>query len=103
MLRPPLFADVTVNEGELLRIICITRNIPNIITFQIFDPNGVPVTLSTTLGVFSVPNVTRAYAGTYTCVVSSTIDNGTVNETSNVIIQCKLSIQVHDYILYKVL
>ena len=87
VLRQPLFPDVTVNEGELLRITCITRNIPDIITFQILDPNGVPV--SALMGVFTVPNVTRAYAGTYTCVVMSTIDNGTVNEISNVIIQCK--------------
>ena len=70
-------------------ITCTTRNIPDITTFQIYDPNGVPV--SAALGVFSVTSVTRAYAGIYTCVITSTIDNTTVNETSNVLVQCKLS------------
>lgn len=69
---------------------CITNNIPNITMFEIRDPNGVPVTAP--FGVYSVPSVTRAYAGTYICNVMSTINNSTVNETSDVIIRCKLSI-----------
>lgn len=88
VLRQPLFSDTTVDEGELLEISCVTRNIPDIITFCVLDPNEMLVT--TILGVFSVSNVTRSYAGTYRCVVQSTIDNSTVNETSTVIIQCKL-------------
>ena len=75
-----------------MRITCITRDIRDITTLQILDPNGVPIKLNIVLEIFTVPNVTRAYAGTYTCVVMSTIDNSTVNDTSNVIIQCKLSV-----------
>ena len=87
-LREPIFPDATINEGELLRITCITRNIPDIITFKVLDPNGMPV--ATVLGVYSVLNVTREFAGLYTCVVVSTIDNSTVNAISTVIILCKL-------------
>ena len=86
-LTEPLFPDATVSEGDLLTITCITRNIADITTFHVLDPNGIP--LSTVLGVFSVPNVTRNYTGVYTCVVTSTLDNSTVNDTSVVIIECK--------------
>ena len=90
VLAPPSFPDATFTEGDLLMITCDTMNIPENTTHEILDPNGVPV--SAPMGVFSVSIVTRAYAGTYTCVVMSTIDNSTVNDTSNVIIQCKLII-----------
>ena len=90
VLVQPLFPDVTVNEGEFLRVTCISRNIPDITTSEILDPNGIPVMIA--VGVFNVPSVTRAFAGTYTCVVRSTRDNSSVTATSTVIIQCKLSI-----------
>ena len=98
VLQQPLFADATVNEGELLEITCVIRNIPNITTFEILDPNGMPV--STTLGVFSIPNVTRTYAGTYICIVTSTLDNTTVNATSTVIVQCKLQLSYNNVLPY---
>ena len=69
-------------------ITCITRNIPGITTLQIFDPNG--MLLDTVIGVFIVANVTRSHAGTYTCIVTSTLDNSTVNETSVVTVECKI-------------
>ena len=71
VLQKLSFTNVTVNEGGLLKVTCITRNIPDITTFQVLDPNGMPV--ATVLGVFHVPNVTRSYAGTYTCIVTSII------------------------------
>ena len=43
----------------------------------------------TAVGVFSIANVTRSHAGTYTCIVTSTLDNSTVNETSVVTVECK--------------
>ena len=89
-MQPLLFTDITVNEGELLRVVCISRNFPDITTLEVFDPNGMLV--MTVLGVFNVPSVTRAFAGTYTCVIRSALDNSNVTETSTVIIQCKLSI-----------
>ena len=89
----PLFLDATTNEGELLEITCLTRNIPDISTFQVLNPNGMLIT--TILGVYRVPNATRAFAGTYTCVVTSTIDNSTVNAISMVVIQCKLLRKQH--------
>ena len=87
VLQRPLFPDVTVNEGQLLAISCITRNIPDITTFQILDPNGIQI--PTVLGVYRVPNVTRAFSGSYTCCVMSTIDNSTVSAISRVVVQCK--------------
>ena len=91
VLQQPSFpnATVTVTEGEALKLTCITRNIQDITTSMILDPNGVPV--AAVFGVFTVPNVTRSYAGTYTCIVTSTLDNSTVNETSEVIVECKLN------------
>lgn len=96
MLVQPVFPDTTVNEGQLLNIICTTNNIPSIITLEIRDPNGVPVNAS--LGVFTVPNVTREYAGTYSCVVMSTVIDSIVTETSRVVVQCKLSIIMLCYV-----
>lgn len=90
VLAQPLFPDKTVNEGDLLTVDCTTNNIPDITTFEIRDPNG--MLINAPLGVYSVPSVNRAYAGTYSCIVVSTIDNSTVNETSEVIIQCMLSL-----------
>ena len=84
-----MIANVTVSEGELLELICISRNIADITTVQILDPNGMLLDLDISLGVFSVPNVTRNYTGVYTCVIASTLDNSTVNATSVVIVECK--------------
>ena len=88
VLGLPLFPNVMVNEGQLLKVTCVRRNIQAITTLQILNPNGVPV--PTSLGVYNEPNVTRNFAGTYTCVVRSTLDNSTANATSTVVIQCKL-------------
>ena len=92
-LAQPEFLDVTVNEGELLKITCLIKNIPDIATFEVLDPNG--TSIATVLGVYSVPNVTRYYAGIYTCVVNSILDNSTVNETSVVTVQCKLKTMMY--------
>ena len=84
---------MTVIEGDLLTLKCIMdNNIPDITTFEILDQNGMAI--NAPLGVYSVPNVTREYTGTYSCIVMSTIDNSTVNDTSEVIIQCKLSLTI---------
>ena len=93
VLIQSVFPNAIVDEGESLSITCTNRNIPNITTLQILDPNGAPtISTSAVPGDFSVPNITRASAGNYTCVVMSTIDNSTVNATSRVIVQCKLSL-----------
>ena len=84
-----MFANVTVSEGELLKLTCITRNIPDITTIQILDPNGMPLDREISVGVITVPNITRNYAGVYTCIVTSKLDNSTVNDTSVVIIECE--------------
>ena len=55
---------------------------------EIRNPNNISV--PTSLGVYTRENVTRNFAGTYTCVVRNTLDNSTVSETSTVVIQCKL-------------
>ena len=89
VLQEPLFVDVTIREGETLKVTCITRNIQDITTSQIFDPRGVVV--PSAVGVFTVENATRDASGVYTCLVTSTINNSTINATSTVVIQCKLS------------
>ena len=92
VLAQPLFLNATVNEGELLKITCLLRNIHDISTFEVLDPNGRPV--DTVLGIFTVNSVNRTHAGTYKCVVRSTLDGSTVNATSTVVVQCKLSARV---------
>ena len=95
MLAQPAFADVTVNEGDLLELVCVTMNSPEVISIvYIQSPSSVPRRLPNATPVISVPNVTRDFAGTYTCIVASSIDNSVVNDTSKVIIQCKLPIQL---------
>lgn len=47
---------------------------------------------------FTVCPVSPGDAETYSCIVMSTIDNSTVNDTSEVTIQCKLSlISIFEY------
>ena len=71
-----------------MKITCLTRNIADITTFQVLNPNGVAV--STTLGVYTVDNVTRDFAGVYTCIITNNMDRSTINATSTVVIQCEL-------------
>ena len=93
VLARPAFADVTVNEGDLLELVCVTMNSPEISSMvHIQSPSSVPRRLPNATHVISVPNVTRDFAGTYTCIVASSIDDSVVNDTSEVIIQCKLPI-----------
>ena len=89
VLAQPLFDDATIIEGEFLKITCLIRNIPDISTFEVLDPNGRPV--DTPLGAFNVSSVNRTHAGTYTCIVRSTLDGSNVTATSTVVVQCKLT------------
>ena len=89
VLREPLFDDVTIREGETLKLTCITRNIQDITTSQILDPRGVAV--PSEIGVVTIENATRATSGVYTCLVRNTLNNSTINATSTVIIECKFS------------
>ena len=89
VLQEPLFDDVTIREGETLKVTCITRNIQDITTSQILHPSG--VTVPSAVGVFTVENATRAASGVYTCLVINTLNNSTINATSTVVIQCKFN------------
>ena len=89
VLQEPTFDDVTIREGETLKGTCITRNIQAITTSQILDPRGVVV--PSAVGVFTVENATRDASGVYTCLVTNTLNSNTINATSTVVIQCKLS------------
>ena len=102
VLREPLFADVTIREGETLKITCTTGNIQDIITSQILDPYG--VTVPSAVGVFTIENATRDASGTYTCLVINTLNNGTINATSTVVIQCKLcTSEISGFISYSMI
>ena len=80
---------MTIREGATLKVTCITRNIQDITTSKILDPRGVVV--PSAVGVFTVENAMRDASGVYTCLVTNTLDNSTINATSTVVIQCKLS------------
>ena len=97
VLREPVFDDVTIREGETLKVTCITGNIQDITTSRILDPRGVAV--PSAVGVFTVENAMRDASGIYTCLVISTINNSTINATSTVVIQCKLSTSRLVYLL----
>ena len=90
VLAPPQFDDVTINEGDVLMISCINTNPSIVSSITLWEPNGevVPVDL---LGAFTIPSATRNYSGTYTCLITSTINNNTVMTTAEVTIQCELS------------
>ena len=90
VLQEPSFDDVTIREGATLKLTCITRNIQDITTSQILDPLG--VVIPSAVGVVTVENATRADSGVYTCLVRNTLNNNTINATSTVVIECKLSI-----------
>ena len=71
-------------------VTCVNSNPPLVSNLTVLEPNGevVPANLG---GVFTVPNATRNYSGTYTCLISSIINNDTVMATAEVTIQCELS------------
>ena len=90
LVTPTFFFPLTstVNEFTPLTINCINGVPPSIGGVQIFNPAGESVGGVT--GTYSVPNVTRAFAGIYRCVVTSVIDaNVTKSISAEVIIQCK--------------
>ena len=66
-------------------VTCINMNPPLVSNLTVLDSDGevVPVNLG---GVFTVPNAARDYSGTYTCLISSTINNDTVMATAEVTI-----------------
>ena len=91
VLAQPQFDDVTINEGDDLRVTCFNTNPPLVSNLTVLKPNGevVPANLG---GVFTVPNAARNYFGTYTCLITSTVNNDTsVMATAVVTIQCELS------------
>ena len=71
-----------------MSLTCDHGNIEAVITYELLDPRGVPV-LPDLLGLYTVGNVTKAHAGTYTCVVTSTLTNATASATATVIVQSK--------------
>ena len=89
VLAQPTFNDATINEGGMLSINCITGNIRAITSFQVLDPRGMPVP-TTVVGEYTLMNALRNASGVYTCIVTNTMTNATINATSTVIIQCEL-------------
>jgi hypothetical protein len=89
VLREPLFDDVTVREGALLKITCVPRNIPAITTTQILDSRGMAVS-NVVLGVVTIDSAFRNASGVYTCLVTNTLNNNTINATATVVVECKL-------------
>ena len=100
-LMRPLFDDVTVNEGDLLELICATDDTLPTTSTHVQSPISVPRRLPNNSPIISIPNVTRDFAGTYTCIITDESDDSVVNETSEVVIQCKFPIQkvLYNYII----
>ena len=71
-------------------VTCTNTNPPLVSRVTLLEPNGevVPINLG---GVFTVPNAARSYSGTYSCLISSTVNNDTTTATAEVTIQCELS------------
>ena len=72
-------------------VTCTNTNPPLVSNLTVLEPNGevVPASLG---GVFTVLNAARNYSGTYTCIITSTINSSdTVMATAEVTIQCELS------------
>jgi hypothetical protein len=88
VLREPLFDDVTVREGALLKITCVPRNIPAITTTQILDSRGMVV--PSELAVVTIDSAFRNASGVYTCLITNTLNNNTINATATVVVECKL-------------
>ena len=87
-LVAPIFNPTTVNEFTPLSISCVNA-MPNIVgRVQILNFDGEMVgTLS-----YRIPNATREFAGTYSCIAISRINaSDTATTTAEVTIQCKLS------------
>ena len=89
-LMRPSFDDVTVNEGDLLELTCVTNDTRSTTSTRIHGPIR---RLPHDSPIISVPNVTHDFAGTYTCFVIDETDYSFVSETSEVVIQCELPLQ----------
>ena len=89
VLAQPTFYNATINEGEELSITCVTGNIPEITSFQVLNPRGMPVTTNV-VGMYTLTNALRSASGVYTCIVTNTVTNATINATSTVVVQCEL-------------
>ena len=93
-LMRPSFDDVTMNEGDLLELICVINDTRSTTSTRIHGPISVPRRLPHDSPIIIVPNVTHDFAGTYTCFVTDETDYSFVSETSEVVIQCKLPLQL---------
>ena len=89
VLIQPTFNDATINEGEMLSITCVTGNIREITNFRVLDPRGMQVPVSV-VGEYTLMNTLRNASGVYTCIVTNTMTNATINATSTVVVQCEL-------------
>ena len=86
-LVAPTFNPVTVNEFTRLVIRCDNAVPNNVGRIQIFNPDGEMVGSL----YYTVANVTREFAGTYSCVATSRIDpNITATTTTEIIVRCKV-------------
>ena len=85
-LAPPIFLPVTVNKGQTLQLRCLDQNPSLIGRIEIRNPGDMMVA---TL-LYSVPNVTRSFAGTYSCVAISRLNASvTITVTTTVTVQCE--------------
>ena len=96
VLVEPIVSNVTLNEGDELRMTCRNLNLQGLSITYWLNPNGQNIT-STPQNEILIRNASRNYAGTYTCVIASTRDNSTATKLAYVTIQCKI-----DQILYDI-
>ena len=82
-------SDVIVNEGEEFWMWCDSGNFEAVTAMEVIDPRRMSVSRNN-VGLFYIERITRSFAGTYTCVVTSMLTNATANDTSVIIIQCEL-------------
>ena len=83
---PPIISGLTtVNEGDVLNLLCNAAN-----------SNGAPVTNwfdqsdgFISIDLLSIPNIMRSQAGNYTCVTQPPNPDNSTSATATVVVQCK--------------
>ena len=91
MLLDPVVTDVTVREGEELRVRCTDTNVPGLSTARWLDSEGnvLPINAG---NEYVIMSVARSYSGAYTCQLTSNIDNSTAIGTASITVQCEFRI-----------
>ena len=91
MLLDPLVTDVTVIEGEELRVRCTDTNVPGLSTARWLDSEGNVLPINTE-NEYVIVGVMRSYSGAYICQLTSAIDSSTAIARADITVQCEYTL-----------